>query len=132
MLEPHSACRDALHQGDRMTMADAEAIGAAVARFVDAIVTDPILAPHWEGVDPGRLRRYARGFALQALGGPEYPLGTVDARHSVGLDDVAFDRIESLLEECLADVGVSHDVVGLARRRVAEERDHFIESSTTT
>jgi hemoglobin len=132
MLEAHSECRDSLHQGDRMTMADAEAVGAAVARFVEGIVTDPILAPHWEGVDPARLRRYARGFALQALGGPEYPLGTVDARHSVGLDDAAFDRIESLLEECLDDAGVSGDVVGLARRRVAEERDHFIESRTTT
>ena len=115
-----------------MTMADAETIGAAVARFVDGIVTDPILAPHWEGVDPVRLRRYARGFALQALGGPEYPLGTVDARHSVGLDDAAFDRIEALLAECLDDAGVSGDVVGLARRRVAEEREHFIESRTTT
>jgi hypothetical protein len=111
-----------------MAMADAEAIGGAVARFVDGIVTDPILAPHWQGVDPGKLRRYARGFALQALGGPEYPLGTVDARHSVGLDDAAFDRIESLLAECLADAGVSGDVVGVARRRVAEERAHFVDA----
>jgi len=109
-----------------MTMADAETIGAAVARFVDVVATDPVLAPHWEGVDPRRLRQYARGFALQALGGPEYPLGTMDARHSVGLDDAAFDRIESLLAECLAEAGVSGDVVGLARRRVADERAHFI------
>jgi hypothetical protein len=109
-----------------MSMANAEAIGAAVSRFVAGIVTDPVLAPHWTGVDPVRLRRYARGFALQALGGPEYPLGTVDARQSVGLDDAAFDRIESLLAECLATAGVSGDVVGLARRRVEEERALFV------
>jgi hypothetical protein len=132
MLEAHSARRGALQQGDRMTMADAEAIGAAVARFVEEIATDPVLVPHWEGVEPGRLRRYARGFALQALGGPEYPLGTIDARHSVGLDDAAFDRIESLLAECLAEVGVSGDVVGLARRRVADERAHFVEQPEST
>jgi len=114
-----------------MTMADAEAIGAAVARFVDGIVTDPILVPHWQGVEPGRLRRYARGFALQALGGPEYPLGDDPARRSVGLDDAAFDRIEELLATCLADAGVSGDVQGLAQRRIEEVRALYVEAEPT-
>ena len=113
-----------------MTTADAGAIGSAVARFVREIETDPVLAPHWVGVDPRRLRQYARGFAFQVLGGPEYPLGTMDARHSVGLDDAAFDRIESLLGECLAEAGVSRDVVGLVRQRVAEERAHFVDGGS--
>ncbi|MGN6326736.1 hypothetical protein [Pseudolysinimonas sp.] len=111
-----------------MAAADAGAIGAAVARFVEGIETDPILAPHWGDVDRRRLRQYARGIALQAVGGPEFPLGDVEARHSVGLDGPAFDRIESLLAQCLADAGVSGDVVDVARMRVEELRSLFIEA----
>jgi hemoglobin len=105
------------------TLADAAAIREAVARFLDRIIDDPVLARYWVGVDEARLRRHARLFIVQALGGPELYDGDIAAAHApLGIDDADFDRVAGVLVECLREAGVSADVLDLARRRVDEVR----------
>lgn len=105
---------------------DAATIGEAASTFLDRILADPMLQPHWARLDEARLRRAGRAFVLQAIGGPDLDLGEVESRRSMALDDAAFDRIEELLLESLRDAGVSDAVSELAVRRVEELRAHLV------
>jgi hypothetical protein len=108
------------------TTADAAAMQGAVACFVERALSDPLLVPHWVGIDPVRLRRYARGFLLQALGGPEMTAGDAEARRAAGIDDPAFDRIVALATQCLREGGVSADIVELTRQRIEQMRSVIV------
>jgi len=105
---------------------DAAAIGEASSIFLDRILADPMLRPHWVVLDEARVRRSARSFVIQGIGGPDIELGDLETRRAIGLDDASYDRLEELLAQSLRDAGVSDGMVELAVRRVEELRAHLV------
>jgi truncated hemoglobin YjbI len=105
---------------------DAAAIGEAASIFLERILADPMLRPHWAVLDEARVRRSARAFVIQGIGGPDLELGDIGSRRALGLDDAAYDRLEELLAASLRDAGVSEAMVELAVRRVEELRAHLV------
>jgi len=109
-----------------METADATAIHDAAARFAERVLVNPLLACHWAGREEARVRRYARRFLLQAVGGPEQALGDPDDLRAVALDDAAYDEIQRLLEASLREAAVSDAVVDLARVRAEALRADLV------
>lgn len=89
------------------------AIAAAVDRFYDRVIADPLLAPVFEGVDLERLRGHQRRFLTLAMGGPDAyagrDLGTAHRRIAErhGLDDRHFDAVLGHLDASLDALGVA-------------------------
>lgn len=104
------------------TTADATAIQTAVERFIDRVLTDPALEDFRAKIDVGGLRRRARMFVIEALGGPQLYRSLDHEPRPHGIEDAEFDLITCALIDSLAEVGVSADVLALARRRVDELR----------
>jgi truncated hemoglobin YjbI len=104
------------------TTADATDIQEAVERFIDRVLTDPALERFRAKIDVGSLRRRARMFVIEVLGGPPLYRGLDHEPRPQGVDDAEFERITCVLVESLAGVGVSSDVLVLARRRAEELR----------
>ena len=102
--------------------ADATAIQDAVERFVDRVLTDPALEEFRAKIVVGSLRRRARMFVIEALGGPQLYRALDHEPRPQGVQDAEFDLITCVLVESLAEAGVSADVLALARRRVDDLR----------
>jgi truncated hemoglobin YjbI len=99
------------------SMADADAVQAAVDAFSDRVLADPVLQGFLGKLDERRVRRSARRFILQTLGGPDLFLAARrDGPLPIVMDDTGYDRVVAVLDECLATAGVSDDVRGRARR----------------
>jgi hemoglobin len=107
--------------------ADADAIRAAVGRFLERATTDPGLDRYWSDVDLGQRRWHARTFVLHALGVPDATASDLAASHRpLGIDDAVYDRVLIALAQSLREAGVSEDVVLLAVRRADELRPRVV------
>ena len=82
-------------------------IRAAVEEFYDRVLTDPLLASYFGGVDMAALRRHQTEMLSAATGGPRRYNGPDMASAHSGLDvtDEAFDRVVGHLDAALVELG---------------------------
>jgi truncated hemoglobin YjbI len=104
------------------TTADATDVQTAVELFIQRVLTEPALEGFRAKIDVGALRRRARMFVIEVLGGPPLYRGLADEPRPQGVDAFEFERITCALIDSLAEVGISPDVRALARRRADELR----------
>jgi hemoglobin len=89
------------------------AVGAVVDDFYGRVLTDPALAPYFDGVDLTRLKAHQRAFVGVALGGPErYEGRGMEAAHKgLRITGDAFDRVVQHLAGSLAAAGVDPSTI---------------------
>jgi hemoglobin len=93
------------------------AIEAAVVGFYDRVMSDPTLAPFFDGLDMGAQIKKQIAFMTMAFAGPNKYSGrdlrTAHARLvQRGLADSHFDSIQVHLRETLEELGVDPSTVG--------------------
>ena len=89
-------------------------IRAAVDQFYDRVLADPTLAPYFEGIDMGALRRHQFEMLSAATGGPQQYTGRDMAAAHAGRDITgsAFDSVVGHLVATLQSVGADDDSIG--------------------
>jgi hemoglobin len=107
------------------------AVSAVVARFYEAVLADPALAPYFTGVDMTALRRHQVLLLSQVMGGPvEYDgreLAEVHAGHNI--TDEAYDKVVDHLVGALKEAGVDDDILGRLGQVVAGLRADIVTST---
>ena len=83
-------------------------------RFYAAVLDDPLLAPHFAGVDMTRQAGMLAAFLSLATGGPaEYRGRNLrDAHAALQIGDREFDRVVELLAAALKAAEVSDGAIG--------------------
>ena len=86
-------------------------IKALVESFYDRVLKDPELAPVFEKVDMGPLKRHQALFISQALGGPKQYDGRdlSEAHRGLAITNGQFDRVSTHLGDAMAGLGVSEE-----------------------
>jgi hemoglobin len=89
------------------------AVGAAVDALYDRLLTDPVTASYFDGVDMRRLARHLKIFLVAALGGPAVYRGRdLGAAHaSLGITSEAWEHTVGHLIEVLASLGVGAPLI---------------------
>lgn len=95
-----------------------EAIEAVTGRFYAAVLDDPVLAPHFAGVDMTVRAAMLASFLSIAAGGPgEYRGRNLrDAHAALQIGDREFDRVIELLAAALRAAGVTGGAVAEVAR----------------
>ena len=90
-----------------------EAVEAVTVRFYAAVLDDPILAPHFYGVDMQVQAGMLASFLSIAAGGPgEYRGRSLrDAHAALRIGDREFDRVVELLAAALKAAGISDGAI---------------------
>ena len=90
-----------------------EAVEAVTVRFYAAVLDDPILAPHFYGVDMQVQAGMLASFLSIAAGGPgEYRGRSLrDAHARLRIGDREFDRVVELLAAALKAAGISDGAI---------------------
>jgi hemoglobin len=103
-------------------------IRTAVDDFYARVVSDPELAPYFEGIDLPRLRRHQTALLSQVTGGPvEYSGRDLAAGHAgLGITPADFDRVVGHLVATLAALGVSPDDIGEVGAALSAHRDDIV------
>ena len=106
------------------------AIGAVVSDFYDRVLGDPGLAPYFDDVDLGRLKRHQALLVASVLGGPEpYTGRPLDQAHAgMGIDHEDFSAVVGHLASALKDAGVPDDIIGRAGAAVVATEPSIVES----
>lgn len=109
--------------------ADIDRVQAAVSLLYRRVLDDPLLAPHFAGVDMVRLARHQRAFLAAAVGGERGYLGRDLRRaHSgLGLTHRDVDAMIAHVLRALSDVGVSASGLVAAAERLNAVRDLIVE-----
>jgi hemoglobin len=91
----------------------AEAVAAAVDLLYDRVLADPLLAPHFAGIDMARLKLHQRAFLAAILRGPAMYAGrSMSAGHAkLGAPPEAFASFMGHLVATLEDMGVDSSIV---------------------
>jgi hemoglobin len=91
----------------------AEAVAAAVDVLYGRVLADPLLAPHFAGVDMARLKLHQRAFLAAILRGPAMYAGrSMAAGHArVGAPPEAFASFMGHLLSTLEDMGLDDGIV---------------------
>lgn len=91
----------------------AAAVQAVTGEFYRLVLADPLLAPHFDGVDMARQQGMLTSFLALAAGGPDEYAGrdlrSAHARLRIG--DAEFDAVLVHLAGALCAAGVSADIV---------------------
>jgi hemoglobin len=110
------------------------AVSAVVNDFYGRVLGDPNLAPYFEGVDIGRLKRHQALLVTQVLGGPERytgrPLG--EAHAGLGIDHEDFTSVVGHLAAAMKDAGVPDDIIGRAGAVVTATESVIVESGSSS
>jgi hemoglobin len=103
-------------------------IRTAVDDFYVRVVSDPELAPYFEGIDLPRLRRHQTALLAQVTGGPvEYSGRALAEGHAgLGITPNAFDRVVGHLVATLTDLGVSQDDIGAVGAALGAHRGEIV------
>ncbi|MCU1619136.1 MAG: hemin receptor [Modestobacter sp.] len=103
-------------------------IRSAVDDFYVRVVSDPELAPYFEGIDLPRLRRHQTALLVQVTGGPvEYSGRTLAEGHAgLGITPGAFDRVVGHLVATLTDLGVSAEDIAEVGGALTAHRDDIV------
>jgi hemoglobin len=107
------------------------ALMAAVDRFYDRVLADPLTKPFFSGLDMGAQTRKQVAFMVWALGGPEeYKGRDLRTAHASlvakGLGDQHFDAVAGHLEATLRELGVADDLIREALGIVAGTRKEVL------
>ena len=91
-----------------------EAVESVTREFYAAVLADPLLAPHFAGVDMARQRGMLAAFLSFALKGPDNYRGRDlrDAHARLVIGDAEFDAVVTHLAAALQAAGVSDDAIG--------------------
>jgi hemoglobin len=89
------------------------AVNAAVDRFYERVLGDPMLAPFFERISMQRLKAHQFTFLSQALGGPQqYSGASMSAAHArLRIEHRHFHAVSVHLTETLRDLGVGEDII---------------------
>ena len=103
-------------------------IRAAVDDFYARVVSDPQLAPFFEGIDLPRLRRHQTALLVQVTGGPvEYSGRALAEGHAgLGITESDFDRVVGHLVDTLTALGVSGEDIGEVGAALGAHRDDIV------
>jgi hemoglobin len=103
-------------------------IRTAVDDFYVRVVSDPQLAPFFEGIDLPRLRRHQTALLVQVTGGPvEYSGRDLAAGHAgLGITPADFDRVVEHLVATLTELGVSAEDIGEVGAALGAHRDDIV------
>ncbi len=104
------------------------AIKATVAKLYGKILSDPILAPFFDGVDVERLRRSQAAFVGMAMGCSK-PYEGVDLRkvHShMNLNDSHFDAVALHLQSSLEELCIPNMLIREVMTIVESTRDQVL------
>ena len=109
-------------------------IKALVEAFYGRVLDDPALAPVFEGVDMGRLKRHQALFISQALGGPKQYDGRDMAAAHEGLDisGEQFDRVGGHLQDSMAELGVEPEDVSTIMGVVASLKGDVVSATQSS
>jgi hemoglobin len=90
------------------------AVNAAVDRFYERVLADPMLAPFFKHVSMQRLKAHQFTFLSQALGGPQQYSGASMSTAHAGLriEHRHFQAVSVHLVETLRELGVSESIIG--------------------
>ncbi|MDY6997517.1 MAG: group 1 truncated hemoglobin [Actinomycetota bacterium] len=108
------------------------AVTAAVDDFYRRVIGDPVLAPHFDGIDMKRLQGHQRSFLAAALGGPEpYPGRAMHDVHApFALPPEHFDLVVDHLVATLADLGIGNDTIDAVGARLAPVKNEIARGRT--
>ena len=109
------------------------AIEAAVVRFYDKVIADPLTAPFFARLDlPTQIRKQI-SFMARAFGAPRAYQGR-DLReahrklvHEDGLGDAHFDAVAGHLKSTLQELGVADDLIAECLAIVGSVRDEVLD-----
>jgi hemoglobin len=103
-------------------------IRAAVDDFYVRVVSDPQLAPFFEGIDLPRLRRHQTALLVQVTGGPvEYSGRDLAEGHAgLGITPDDFDRVVGHLVDTLTGLGVPAEDIGEVGAALTAHRDEIV------
>jgi hemoglobin len=103
-------------------------IRTAVDDFYVRVVSDPQLAPFFEGIDLPRLRRHQTALLVQVTGGPvEYSGRALAEGHAgLGITPADFDRVVEHLVATLTALGVPAEDIGQVGAALGAHRDEIV------
>jgi two-component system chemotaxis sensor kinase CheA len=107
------------------------ALDAAVDRFYDKVIADPLLKPFFDRIDMKGQRRKLASFLNTAFGGPgKYSGKALTSAHAPlvkrGLDDRHFDAVAGHLQSTLAELGVAQELIAEAMAIAASTRNDVL------
>lgn len=110
----------------------AGAVSAVVDIFYDRVVSDPMLAPFFAGVDLQRLRRHQAMFVTMATGGPPpaIPFDLRMAHQRLAIGDEHFDRVVQHLVAALRIAAVDQPRIDAVIDAVAPLRPEVVRTAT--
>ncbi len=106
-------------------------IKTVVEEFYTRVLGDPALAPVFEGVDMGGLKRHQALFISQALGGPRQYEGRDMAAAHAGLNITSeqFDAVGGHLQSTLEALGVGGEDVGVIMTTVGSLKEQIVSAA---
>jgi hemoglobin len=120
-------------QSDYEMIGGGRAVSAVVRDFYDRVLADPELAPFFEGIDMGPLRRHQTLLVSQVLGGPAEYDGRELAEAHDGLDIGRgdFQAVVVHLVRALEAAGVPDDIVGRVVGALAAHEKDVVTTAAT-
>jgi hemoglobin len=108
------------------------AINAAVDRFYERVLADPLLSPFFSGVSMGRLKVHQFAFLSQTLGGPTQYTGASmgEAHAKLAIEQKHFDSVAVHLIETLRELCVSEEIIGEVARAVTPLAGQIVNTQT--
>ncbi|MBX7434491.1 group 1 truncated hemoglobin [Mycobacterium sp. Y57] len=103
------------------------AVTAAVDDFYRRVLSDPELAPYFDGIDLKQLKGHQRAFIAAAIGGPEPYLGRsmADAHAPFDIAPAHFDLVVGHLAATLSDLGVADATIDAIGAKLAPLKDEI-------
>ncbi len=110
----------------------APAVQAAVDRFYERVLADPLLQGFFTGVPLPRLKAHQFAFLSQALGGPKQYSGTSmrKAHRHMAIEQRHFDAVAVHLVGTLRELSVPEDVVEEVARAVTPLQSQVVNTSS--
>jgi hemoglobin len=104
------------------------AVAETVERFYERVLSDPALAPYFEGTDMPKQKAHLRAFIAAALGGPDIYKGRdISAAHSgVGVTHDAFNRVVAHLVKTLDGLHVPSHLIDAIGARLTPLRAQIV------
>ncbi len=105
---------------------------AAVPRFYEKVLSDPLVGAMFEGLDMDGQTRKQMSFLARAFDGPdEYHGRDLRSAHASlvrdhSLSDAHFDRIVDLLEQTLAELNIAVSLRSEVRALLEKHRDEVL------
>ncbi len=111
----------------------ATAIQAAVDRFYDRVLADPLLAPFFEGVPIARLKAHQFAFFSQTLGGPKQYSGASmrDAHRHLAIEQRHFHAVATHLVETLHELHVPEEIIAEITQALTALSKEIVNSTST-